>query len=249
MNHSYDLVSNSLILESSDQYIQVPEAHEVRIQDPEEFMGRLQEISSPYSRMKHFLLSSFNIWYDDPTYEGRIVQRMTIAGLSFGCLLGSMIKGRDLNDEYTRQHNASVFDNQHRARRHRIDTFVYNYARRGLSSGFKAALLCGSVGVISFGSITIRNKLYYPDWAVGFISLGALSRCWLGLRGIIGGGGLGLIGGTIGFGLACLCEQASGMSVAQFRYLEEIEFLRKHQAKLNQLQRSREHWVDEMLNK
>lgn len=229
----------------ADEVVTPPERDGLVARDPEFYMSRLREITTPGQQMKEFVLSVFNPYNDNATHEGLFVRSMALYGLTFGWIVGGLLDSKHLHTEYARQHNASVFDGNYRAKRHRYDTLVLTVARRGMPLAFKSSLMALGAGFIGFGSISFRNRLYYPDWVAGCAALGALSRCWLGTRGVVAGAGFGILGGTIGYAMARASEISSGMSVAELRYQEEMQFAQKRRALRDRLQRQRVEWVKE----
>uniref|UniRef100_A0A6G1SPD4 Complex I assembly factor TIMMDC1, mitochondrial n=1 Tax=Aceria tosichella TaxID=561515 RepID=A0A6G1SPD4_9ACAR len=244
----FDYNNRNEFLEIADEVIAVPNIEDAKIRDPEIYMKRLSDINTPRERLIEFFKSQFDLT-SDVTHEVVTTRMMGFSGLMFGWLLGGLSKSRHIFEDFQRQHNASVFDNEHRARRLRFDNYVYNILRRGAKYGVGSCLLCYSVGLIGYGSISYRNRLYMPDWLVGFGTLGAITRCFLGLRGVAFGTGLGLLGGTFAYGFASLAELGSGKSVAELRYLNHMEYIQKRQARLNRVYKLRSQVDQEKLSK
>lgn len=244
----YDCEFNNDFFDLADEVIQYHSREDVTIKDPEFYMKRLSEIQSPRERLTVFFKSQLN-FNDDPTHEAVFVRSMGISGLAFGWLFGGISKTRNLTEDYQRRYNAAVFDGHHRMKRQYVDTYVYTTIRRGAKYGVGSFLLCTSAGIIGLGSITYRNQLYMPDWLVGFAALGAASRSWLGLRGIVAGAGLGVMGGLIGYGVARASELFTGRTMSQLRYLNHMEYLKKREATYERIQRHRKRTDQEMLDK
>lgn len=243
-----DVDNKNIFIDIADEVIQVPRRDEVQLKDPEILMKRLQDLQSPSERLRHFFWSMVN-FKDQQTHESYYIACMTVTGTTAGWLFGGLAGSKHIHAEYARRHNASVFDGKYRAERHHFDNFVYRIFRRGMKYGVGTGLLCASSGILTFGSINYRNQLYYPDWAIGFATLGAITRCWLGLRGVTAGGVLGLAIGTFGYGLARGFEKLSGQSVTQLRYLNHVEYLRKREAKLERLRRLRNEFNQDIFSK
>ena len=223
----------------ADEVIQLPDVADARIRDPEVYMMRLALMQSPRERLIEYLKSQF-IFYQDTTHEVVTTRSMGLVGLSFGWLFGGIYKSRHLFEDFQRQHNASVFDSRYRGQRLYFDNFIYHTIRKGTKFGVGSGLLCYSVGFLAFGSLSYRNELYLPDWLVGFATIGAISRCNLGLRGLVFGTGIGLFGGCLGYGIAALLIAGSGKSVAEMKYMNHMEYLKKRQAQLNRNYRLRD---------
>jgi hypothetical protein len=232
----------------ADEVVTVPKAEDIRVIDPEVYLKRLSDIDTPNERLIEFIKSQF---YPpaQATHEVTYIRMMGFAGLAFGWLFGGISRSKRMFEQFQQQHNASVFDNKHRANRLYVDNYFYTTIRRGAKYGIGAGLFCSTAGMIGFGSITYRNQLYLPDWLIGFGTFGAVTRCWLGLRGVVFGAGIGLIGGTLGYGCAKFLELTSGKSVTQLRYLNHVDYLQKRQAELDRIHRFREETDREFLNK
>lgn len=224
--------------EIADEVIAIPAKDDVQLRDPEVYKKRLADIHSPRERLIEFAKSHFDIT-SNTTHEVFYTRAMGLSGLMFGWLFGGLSKSRHIFEDFQRKHNAEVFDTEYRLRRLRFDNYVYTTIKRGTKFGVGSCLLCYSAGLIGFGSISYRNELYMPDWLIGFGALGGVSRCWLGLRGVVFGTGMGLLGGSLAFGYAKLTEVMGGMSVAQLRYLNHLEYVNKREARLNRAYRAR----------
>ena len=222
---------SSYFIDAGDEAIIVPDRGDIGPFEPEVYLKRLDAIQSPSERLKEFLVSIF-YQTDLPTYETTFVRSLAFYGAVSGCIYGGILRQPDLTKEYTRKFNMASFEGKGHARSHITDFYIYNVAGRGFKHAIYGGLLCGSVGTIVFSSIVYRSRLYYPDWAIGFTTLGALTRFWsLGLRGAIGGAGLGLIGGTIGYGVGKLYEFGTGTSVSEARFYEHSSFIEYQRAK------------------
>lgn len=217
------------VLDRPEIIIQLPDISTVRWADRADLLKRLDEISSPSERLVTLMKSIFHP-YEEPTYEAKMIRKCTIGGALIGFFHGSLIRSQDLHAKYIREHNASVFEHKVLAHRHHFDHLVRNLAIRGWPYAFKSGLLCASASTIAFGTIVYRNDIYLPDWLVGFTTLGAISRCWLGLRGMIGGGMFGVAASVVGFGLAKGYELLVGQSVPQMRYNEHSLWLKRRAA-------------------
>lgn len=213
-------------LDNAAEIILVPKKEDVQYhQDPEEFILRLDKIESPSQRLFTMVKSCFYI-KDEPTHEAIMIRRMFLAGAFGGMFFGALLSSGQVTSSYIRKYNAAVFDGQYRARRMYYDNLITGLVTRGLGYTFKTSLLVGGAGLVSYGSITCRNKLYFPDWLLGFATLGGLTRLWLGPRAVVVGGLLGSFTGIFGFGLAKGIEAFSGYSVSQLKYLEHTEWLK-----------------------
>lgn len=230
------------LIDRADEVVSVPDPKDVRIRDPEVYLKRLSDLQTPHQRLAHFL-KSVVLFDPDPTHESVWVKKMFIAGAAFGWLFGGLANSSHYHQDYIRRHNAAVFEGRYRAARHLNDSYIYNFITKGTKYGVRTSLLAASVGIISLGSINCRNQLFLPDWIIGFGALGAISRSWLGMRAMAVGGLLGASAGLFGFGLAKSFEMLSGVSVAQMRYLHHTDYMRKREARLDSLRRTRE-WYE-----
>lgn len=218
-------------LEAADEVIIMPPKEDVQYyKDPIEYINRLDKIESPNQRLITLTKSIFN-FKEESTHEAYLIRYMFLSGALGGMLFGAFMSKNDVTSSFIRSYNASVFEGKYRAKRMYYDRLISGLFSHGLNHCFKTSLLTGSAGIISFGSITYRNKLYFPDWLIGFTTLGGLSRLWLGSRAVAVGGLLGAIVGTFGFGIAKGLEAFSGYSVSQMRYLEHHEWLTKNHIK------------------
>lgn len=233
-----DIQTSSEMLDLADEVIVVPSRDEIRVRDPEVYMKRLAELQTPRERLIEFGKSLF-YHRADSTHESNWVRGLTLYGAAIGWLLGGTLYSRDITQDYVRQHNAAVFEGTHKRSRHYLDNMIWGVTTRGAKYGIGTGLLLGSTGIISLGSINYRNKLYLPDWIVGFGTLGAITRCWLGPRAMAAGAGFGSAVGLFGYGVAKSLELVTGYSVTQIRYLWHIEYIQKQEAKLENLQRMR----------
>jgi hypothetical protein len=243
-----DLDNRNEFFDTADDVIIVPNIEDIRIKDPEVYMRRLETIQSPRERLLEFLKSQFDLSYE-PTHEAVYIRIMGLTGLMFGWLLGGMARTRHTFEDLRRQHNASVFDGHHRAKRYIMDNYVYTSIRKGARVGLGSCLLCSSAGLIGFGTIIYRDRLYLPDWLVGFGTLGAVSRCWLGTRGVVFGAGMGVLAGAFGYGYARFMEISTGKSIAEMRYMTHVEYARKRQIQLDRYHKARQETDLEMLSK
>lgn len=216
------------VLDRPEIIIQVPDISTVRWADKLEFLKRLDEISSPSERLLTLLKSVFHP-YEEATYEAKMIRLSTFGGAVIGFVHGAL-SSRDLHAKYIREHNAAVFEHKVLAHRHHFDHLVKNLAIRGWPYAFKSGLLCAAASTVAFGTIVYRNDIYFPDWLVGFTALGAISRSWLGLRGMIGGGMFGVAASVIGFGCAKGYELFVGQSIPQMRYTEHNLWLERRAA-------------------
>lgn len=241
--------TGSVYIDEADSAIIVPTREEVEIRDPDEYLKRLSEMQSPEDRLSELLVSIFDPT-NVPTHESLYIRTMAFMGCASGWIYGGILKNSDLAAEYARKFNHATYEGRTLARKHYTDHYLYTVAGRGIKHAIGGGLLCGSAGLVAFGSMTYRNKLYYPDWAVGFTTLGALSRFWsLGHRGAIGGGCFGLIGGTIGYGLAKMYEKVLGKSVSEMRYFRHKEYLEFNQSRLKRLSKMSNDYHEEKFRK
>ena len=241
--------SSNVFIDRVGEAIFVPKPEEIHLDDPDQYLARLDEIQAPRERLFE-LLKSILDGSSPPTHESMYIRTLTFSGLISGWFYGGVLRNQGLSAEYARKYNAAFFEGRSRAQRHYLDNYVRTVATRGIKHGVLGALLCGASGVVSFGSIVYRNELYYPDWLIGFASLGGLTRFWsLGMRGAIGGAGFGVLAGTIGFGAAKLFELVSGKSVGEMRYFTTVEYLTQREKKRQRILRSREKDSREILSR
>lgn len=213
-------------LDDHEEIIAVPSLEDASYnRDPEEFLVRLAELETPKERLKTLVTTLF-YFVEEPTHEALLIRRLGLVGFMGGFVLGGIIGGQGFTNEFIRNHNAAVFEGKHRAHRMYWDNMSTGLLRKGLHYGCKTGLLCSAAGFASFGSIAYRNKLYLPDWLVGFALIGGVSRLWLGSKAFVAGGIIGSCAGLIGFGLAKSFELVSGTSVSQMRYLYHTEWLK-----------------------
>lgn len=248
MSGIIDFHENNQFFDLADQVIILPDVEDVRITDPEVYLQRLADIQAPRERLIEFFKSQFDFSVE-ATHEAVYIRTMALSGLAFGWLFGGLNRSRHYFESFQRQYNAAVFENNHRAKRLYVDNYVYNILRRGAKYGLGSCLLCTTAGLIGFGSISYRNKLYLPDWLIGFGALGGLSRSFLGVRGLVFGTGMGILGGAFAFGFARMVEVTSGNSVTQLRYLNHMNYLKRRDAYLNSLYRVKNEVDQEMISK
>lgn len=203
--------------------------------DPTKLYNRIGELQTPNERLCLLLKSLFNP-IEEPTHEAYAIRSMVICGAFVGLVFGGILRSPQAHDDYIRLHNASVFDNKHAARRHYYDSFINTVVRRGIDFGFKLSLLAGSAGIITYGSIAYRDKLYLPDWLIGFGTLGGVSRLWLGSRAVAAGAVIGATGGLIGFGIAKGMESFSGSTATQLRQLNHDRWARNQASVMRRAQ-------------
>lgn len=221
-NHSNEVLDNPGIV------IQYPEISTVKWADKAEYLRRLDVIESPSQRVLTLIKSVFIPW-EEPTYEALMIRTSAFGGGCIGFLHGAIMRSQDLHAKYAREHNASVFEHKVLAHRHHFDYLVKNVSIRAWPYAFKSALLCGAASSIAFGTIVYRSDVHYSDWLVGFTTLGALSRSWLGLRGMIGGGMFGVAASVLGYGVAKGYELFTGQTIPQMRYNEHKNWLERRE--------------------
>lgn len=233
----FPLDQSSYVLEDVDSTIIVPKYEDVaNSKSPEENVSRLNEITSPRERLIAFLIGTFNIYEVDPPHESRWTRQMMANGMVAGLMYGAFVKSKDAHIDYRRKYNADIFEGKYRAERHFWDTLLTRLISKGMKYALRFSLLMGAAGFISFGSITYRNKLYYPDWAIAFTTFGGLTRLWLGPKAFAMGGLFGLVAGTIGYGTARSIELCSGKDVTYYRTLYHLEYLEKREAQVRKNQ-------------
>lgn len=227
--------SNEL-LDCPEIVIQLPDPDTVYRGDKADILQRLNNLESPSERLLTLAKSVF-IPYEDPTHEAYLIRTITLAGASIGFIHGGILNSQHIHEDYIRKHNATIFENKAVADRHFWDNLFWRIGSQGLPNAIKAGLLCGAASTTALGSIVYRNELYLPDWLVGFSAIGSLSRCWLGMRGVVGGGMFGVAAGLIGYGLAKCYELVIGKSVSHMRYIEHSLWLERRAAKQEQIHR------------
>lgn len=202
----------------------------------EELISRLDRLQSPKERLKQLFLTTIDLSAHDVTHESQWIRQTTFCGFGVGMLFGGILNSQDYHDDYIRKHNADVFEGKYRGNRHFWDSLFYRVIGRGSKMGLKAGLLCGTATFIALGSINYRNRLYYPDWLVGFTALGGLSRLWLGARAVAVGGLCGFVASLIGYGLGRCSELFTGQKVTYFRTLSHTAWLEQREATLRRKQ-------------
>lgn len=218
------------ILESAPEVVKVPyvgQASRTPTQS-EHFYHKLEDISTPSQRLAYLFYSFIDI-RAIPTQEAQTIRHLSYLGAGAGLIWGGIFMSPGAHQEYIRKHNASVFQGNFRANRHFWDTLVVNVVRRGFKWAVRASALTTSAGFIAFGSIAYRDRLYMPDWLLGFAFLGALSRTWLGPKAMAAGACLGLAGGSAAFALVRLSELATGLSVTEQRRMRQDDWFRSRQ--------------------
>lgn len=244
--------SSNLVFGVAPSILNVPKYEDVLdLETPEERISRLANMQSPSERLKDLFINTINFRAHDVSHEARWIRIMAANGALFGMLYGGVLNSQGAHADYQRKHNADVFEGKFRANRHFWDTLILRCASKGLKFGFRTGILMGLTGFISFGSITYRDKLYFPDWIVSFTTLGGLSRLWLGSRAVAVGGLGGFVGGLLGYGVARSIELFSGHQVTYFRRLYHTEWLESRQATLrrNLITSSEEHmkYIDQVI--
>lgn len=222
--------SSNQLLECPDIAIQTPDPSTVYRGDKADYIVRMNNIASPNERLLTLVKSIFNP-SGEPTHEAFFIRKVTFTGVVVGFIHGGLMKSQHIHADYIRKHNASVFSNKVLAERHFWDNLVWRIATQGTPYALKSGLLCAAASFTALGSIVYRNDLYLPDWLIGFTTLGSISRCWLGMRGVVGGGMFGVAAGLIGFGLARGFELVTKQSVSQMRYVEHTLWLARQEAK------------------
>lgn len=221
------------------------------LETPEERIRRLDTIQTPMERLKELFVNTMNPRAHDLMHEALWIRAMALNGFVGGLFYGGILTSKGAHADYQRQHNAEVFEGRYRGNRHFWDTLITRCFSRGLKYGVRTCLLTSATGFICLGSIAYRNKLYLPDWIIGFTTIGGLSRLWLGSRAVAFGGLLGAAAGLVGYGLAYSFECASGRDVTYFRSIHHSEWLQRREATLRryQLAHQEEHmkYIDEII--
>ena len=225
-----DVSANNKFIDEGPAYIIVPKRDDLINRHPEEYLNALDKLESPRQRISLFLRSIVDP--REETHESQWIRTMAAFGGVTGALYGGIVSTSHFQQDYIRKHNAAVFEGRHTAHRHYVDSLIYKAATKAIRPAIVAALLSGSAGVVSFGSINYRNRLYFPDWIIGFAALGGLTRTWLGPRAMAVGGFLGSLAGLFGYGLAFSLEAITGESVTKWRYLHHLEYLEKREEQL-----------------
>lgn len=236
---------SNYVVDRADEVITAPKPEDARdYQSPEVYMNRLSSLEEPKDRLKA-LFTSLVDFQNEPTHEAEMIRHMSIVGTMVGGFFGGLLNSQGAHDRYRRLHNASVFDNQYRGNRHFWDTLLVGVVSKGLKHGVQCFLLTTSVGLIGFGSIAYRNKLYLPDYLVGFGTLGAITRLWLGSRAMLAGAGFGFAIGIFAYGFGKGFELLTGESIAQIRLRNHSQWLVAREARLRRLQTLREEFNNE----
>lgn len=244
--------NSNVIFEYAPAVLSTPSYLEAQeLETPEERIRRLDTMQSPSDRLKELFINTLNPRAQDLLHEALWIRSMAFNGFMCGLFYGGILTSQGAHADYQRQHNADVFEGRYRGNRHFWDTLITRCAGKGLKYGFRTSLLTGLTGFISLGSITYRNKLYLPDWILGFTTVGCLSRLWLGSKAVAVGGLCGFAAGLIGYGVAASFELAAGRDVTYFRATHHAEWLQKRDATLrrNQLAHQEEHmkYIDEII--
>lgn len=230
-------VTSNWYFDGHEEVIVVPKREDVEsCRDPLDFKIKLDQIDTPEQRLLILIKSIFHPYDINPTHEATAVRDLALVGAMAGFFYGSFINASKVRDQFIRQHNASIFHGDYKGSRMYYDTMIVKVSTRGFKYGFRTSLLMGCAGLIGYGSIVYRDRIFWPDWIVGFSTLGALSRLWIGPRGVVFGAIGGSIVGLIGLGVAHLTEIGSNMSMTQMRYLNHNQWLEKRKKHLRNLQ-------------
>lgn len=218
----------NIYLDAGPKYIHTPSGKDVLpSSDPLDFTDRLNQIDTPYSRLLIFINNCFDITNPYVTPEAGFVRIMALSGALGGMTYGGIMNNQMIRERFIRKHNKAAFDGQHIAQRKYHDYLVSRTLSRGFKYGVHGAILTGSAGMIAFSSIIYRDRIYAPDWLLGFAAFGTLHRFTLGPKAWIFGAGAGTVAGMIALGLAYTIEFVGGTSVSQLRYLNHTDWLRK----------------------
>lgn len=217
----------SIYYDVGEKYVKAPSGRDLRIPttDPVDYATKLNEIDSRNERLLIFLNSVFNPTCLNTTLEASFVRTFIFAGVFAGATYGGIAHTQLVRERYIRKHNAAAFESQHLAQRKYYDYVVSRVASRAGTYALKGGLLTGGAGIITCGSIVYRDKIYPPDWYVGFATMGALSRFSLGPKAWLFGAGMGLVVATLGLASAYGIEWLTGMNTTQMRYINHKAWL------------------------
>lgn len=238
-------LSRSEFLDRGPAIVEATNPKDLSVKNPDDYIARLDEILSPTERLKLLFVSTVNIT-KEPTYEALWIRKFFFCGLAGGFFAGAIFNSQDAHADYIRKHNASVFNNKHVGNRHFWDTLIYRCAGKGFRYGSRACVLTTTVAAIGVASITYRNKLYLPDWLLGYTAVGALSRLWLGPRAMAAGAAIFLGCGMFGFAMIRGTEMATGISVSEMEYMSHKNFIARRQDLLNRNHLARDKHIAEM---
>lgn len=238
----------SHLLEMADEVIIVPEAGDVtQYRDRDQTLARLNELEKPRDRLIQLYKSAFDPRVQ-PVHESLWIRKFTLMGFFAGMAVGGVLRSPDIHQTYQRRHNADVFDSRYRGNRHFYDTLIRGVVGRGLRAGISISVLLTAFSSLTLGSVVYRGDLYLPDWIIGTATIGALSRLWIGTRGMVAGGIIGASGGLMCFGLTRGLEYLSGSSVSHMRYLHQLEYTKASQARLRRNQAAAEEPIKEIFS-
>lgn len=242
----------STTLEQCKLEVQAPltakQIQEEQLADQESYIARIRDIERPATRFKIFLKSIVDL-SEPPTHEALEVRQWYFLGFITGGVLGGILKNQNAHQEYVRRHNADIFEGKYRANRAYWDTLLQSIFRRGFRYGLVTSTLVGTSSLICYGSIVYRGRIHMPDWILGFGTMGALSRLWIGPRGMVAGGVISSFIGLLSSGIFSSLESASGTSMQQRIYEHHFEWLKQKESLRRELQiRHEREFMDRITN-
>ncbi|XP_043461453.1 RPII140-upstream gene protein [Leptopilina heterotoma] len=188
---------NALDIPSDDTYVEKPK---------------------PTTKMERFQNIFYKDEYGNLSPELQYCVHLTSMGLVIGGFYGGLINGRTAFFKFIDNNQATMFQNHLDAKRRLQDILSYNLLKGGAQWAWRTALFTSLYGITSTSVAVVRGKSGIIEHTDGGLVAGALYNMKNGFRGVIVGGGLGAVLGTIFGTLAFVILTLSGKTMEDVKF-------------------------------
>uniref|UniRef100_A0A6M2DJX7 Complex I assembly factor TIMMDC1, mitochondrial n=1 Tax=Xenopsylla cheopis TaxID=163159 RepID=A0A6M2DJX7_XENCH len=181
-----------------------------------ELIKQKQENETPMDRLyKMFTIDEFGILSPELT---SIIHATSAAGVT-GALYGGYMRSKVAYEDFLSNNQATSFPNVNEAKRQLSTQVSLGFAKGAYMWGWRLALFTFSyVGIVTVFSVYQDKSTIWEYLAAGSVT-GALYKLKLGPKGMIVGGGVGLVLGAIAGTISLTLLYLTGSTMQEMRQL------------------------------
>lgn len=151
-------------------------------------------------------------------------------GFLFGAVYGGFISSRVAHDNFMNTNQATTFNSHFDAKKKLQNQVTVSFAKGAFRWGWRLALFTTSYVAITTTISVYRGKSSFVEYLTAGAVTGAAYKVNMGVRGVLVGGGLGLVLGGIAGGASLAILKASGNTMEEVRYWQYKWKLQRDQA-------------------
>jgi len=173
--------------------------------------------------------------FDNVSPELNSVLQATFTAGVIGAMYGGIIRARTSYLTFLETNEASIFKTPLDAKKKLQDRVTMGFSKGAFQCGWRFAAFTFSYCGLATAISVYRGKTSMYEYMVGGAVTGVLYKANMGVRGIVVGGGLGLILGTVSGAATVFLLRITGKSMEELRYWQ------------NNIQTSRSRAVDRIM--